>query len=112
MPTNSLLRSLVELAATGVCHTDEFTRSGADPEGLFPAIFGVARNIKRFTVSPQHVSCTFVEPLRRNADTPGCGPSAFDSPTKHLHAVREVFLSGCVHGLPIARAPHMRESCS
>ncbi|HEX6837410.1 MAG TPA: S-(hydroxymethyl)glutathione dehydrogenase/class III alcohol dehydrogenase [Polyangia bacterium] len=31
---------LIELAATGVCHTDEFTRSGADPEGLFPAIFG------------------------------------------------------------------------
>ena len=31
---------LVELAATGVCHTDEFTRSGADPEGLFPVIFG------------------------------------------------------------------------
>ena len=31
---------LVEIKATGVCHTDEFTRSGADPEGLFPAIFG------------------------------------------------------------------------
>ena len=31
---------LVELAATGVCHTDEFTRSGADPEGLFPVILG------------------------------------------------------------------------
>ena len=31
---------LVEVRATGVCHTDEFTRSGADPEGLFPAIFG------------------------------------------------------------------------
>jgi S-(hydroxymethyl)glutathione dehydrogenase/alcohol dehydrogenase len=31
---------LVELKATGVCHTDEFTRSGADPEGIFPAIFG------------------------------------------------------------------------
>jgi S-(hydroxymethyl)glutathione dehydrogenase / alcohol dehydrogenase len=31
---------LVELAATGVCHTDELTRSGADPEGLFPAILG------------------------------------------------------------------------
>ncbi len=31
---------LVELVATGVCHTDEFTRSGADPEGLFPVIFG------------------------------------------------------------------------
>ncbi len=31
---------LVEIRATGICHTDEFTRSGADPEGLFPAIFG------------------------------------------------------------------------
>lgn len=26
---------LVEIKATGICHTDEFTRSGADPEGLF-----------------------------------------------------------------------------
>ena len=31
---------LVEIKATGVCHTDEFTISGADPEGLFPAIMG------------------------------------------------------------------------
>src|ERR1700716_2712118 len=31
---------LVEIRARGVCHTDEFTRSGADPEGLFPVIFG------------------------------------------------------------------------
>ncbi|MDN5848021.1 MAG: S-(hydroxymethyl)glutathione dehydrogenase/class III alcohol dehydrogenase [Nitrococcus sp.] len=31
---------LVEIKATGVCHTDEFTRSGADPEGLFPSILG------------------------------------------------------------------------
>jgi S-(hydroxymethyl)glutathione dehydrogenase/alcohol dehydrogenase len=31
---------LVEIRATGVCHTDEFTRSGADPEGLFPTILG------------------------------------------------------------------------
>jgi S-(hydroxymethyl)glutathione dehydrogenase / alcohol dehydrogenase len=31
---------LVEIRATGVCHTDEFTLSGADPEGLFPAILG------------------------------------------------------------------------
>ena len=31
---------LVEMKATGVCHTDEFTRSGADPEGLFPVILG------------------------------------------------------------------------
>ena len=31
---------LVEIRATGICHTDEFTRSGADPEGIFPAILG------------------------------------------------------------------------
>ena len=31
---------VVEVKATGICHTDEFTRSGADPEGLFPAILG------------------------------------------------------------------------
>ncbi len=31
---------LVELKATGICHTDAFTLSGADPEGLFPAILG------------------------------------------------------------------------
>src|SRR5438105_9397698 len=30
----------VEIKATGICHTDEFTLSGADPEGLFPAILG------------------------------------------------------------------------
>ncbi|MEQ9327618.1 MAG: S-(hydroxymethyl)glutathione dehydrogenase/class III alcohol dehydrogenase [Rhodospirillales bacterium] len=30
----------VEIKATGICHTDEFTRSGADPEGAFPAILG------------------------------------------------------------------------
>ena len=31
---------LVEIKASGVCHTDEFTRSGEDPEGVFPAILG------------------------------------------------------------------------
>jgi len=31
---------LVEIKASGVCHTDEFTRSGDDPEGLFPAVLG------------------------------------------------------------------------
>lgn len=31
---------LVEIKATGICHTDEFTRSGDDPEGVFPAILG------------------------------------------------------------------------
>ena len=31
---------LVELKATGICHTDAFTLSGEDPEGRFPVIFG------------------------------------------------------------------------
>ena len=31
---------LVEIIATGVCHTDAFTLSGGDPEGLFPSILG------------------------------------------------------------------------
>jgi S-(hydroxymethyl)glutathione dehydrogenase / alcohol dehydrogenase len=31
---------LIEVKATGICHTDEFTLSGADPEGMFPAILG------------------------------------------------------------------------
>jgi len=31
---------MVEIKATGICHTDHFTLSGADPEGLFPAVLG------------------------------------------------------------------------
>ena len=31
---------LVEVKATGICHTDDYTLSGADPEGLFPAVLG------------------------------------------------------------------------
>ena len=31
---------LVEIKATGICHTDAYTLSGADPEGIFPAILG------------------------------------------------------------------------
>ena len=31
---------LVQIKATGICHTDEFTLSGADPEGIFPASWG------------------------------------------------------------------------
>jgi len=31
---------LIEVKATGICHTDEFTLSGADPEGIFPSILG------------------------------------------------------------------------
>ena len=34
---------LVEIMATGVCHTDAFTLSGDDPEGAFPRYFGTRR---------------------------------------------------------------------
>ncbi|HEX2257090.1 MAG TPA: alcohol dehydrogenase catalytic domain-containing protein [Afifellaceae bacterium] len=34
---------LVEIKATGICHTDDFTLSGADPEGLFPSVLGHER---------------------------------------------------------------------
>ena len=34
---------LIEIKATGICHTGEFTLSGADPEGMFPAILGHER---------------------------------------------------------------------
>ena len=63
---------LVEIKATGICHTDEFTLSGDDPEGLFPAILGhegavvvreVGNGVKsRFytiTYFP-HYNCSFV----------------------------------------------------
>lgn len=32
--------ALVRIVATGVCHTDAYTLSGADPEGVFPTILG------------------------------------------------------------------------
>ena len=35
---------LIEIIATGICHTDAFTLSGDDPEGAFPAILGHARS--------------------------------------------------------------------
>ena len=52
---------LVEIKATGICHTDEFTRSGADPEGLFPAILGhegagIDRKSTRLNSSHEFVS--------------------------------------------------------
>ncbi len=70
---------LVEIKATGVCHTDEFTLSGADPEGLFPAILGHEgagvvvdigkRRHQREEGRSRHSACT-----RRNAGNarPAC----------------------------------------
>ncbi len=38
---------LVEIMATGICHTDAFTLPGEDPEGVFPAILGHVRRRHR-----------------------------------------------------------------
>ena len=49
---------LVEIKATGICHTDEYTLSGSDPEGIFPAILGhegagIVRDVGRGVASLQ-----------------------------------------------------------
>ena len=57
---------LVRLAATGVCHTDAFTLSGDDPEGLFPAVLGHegAGVIEEESGSCPSRSSTFAHPSR------------------------------------------------
>ncbi len=63
---------LVEVRATGVCHTDAFTLSGADPEGLFPAVLGhegagvvvdVGRNVRSLEVG-DHVIPLYIPECR------------------------------------------------
>ena len=63
---------LIKISHTGVCHTDAFTLSGDDPEGLFPVIFGhegagvvdaVGEDVTRVAVG-DHVVCSFI---------PACG---------------------------------------
>src|SRR5690606_8403213 len=67
---------LVRIVATGVCHTDAYTLSGADPEGLFPAILGHEGGGIVEEVGPDVTSvavCDHVIPLY----TPECGECKF-----------------------------------
>lgn len=71
----------MKIAATGVCHTDSFTLSGADPEGLFPTVLGhegagVVESVGEgvTNVAPgDHVICLYV---------PECGDCKFCKSTK------------------------------
>uniref|UniRef100_M4BR47 S-(hydroxymethyl)glutathione dehydrogenase n=1 Tax=Hyaloperonospora arabidopsidis (strain Emoy2) TaxID=559515 RepID=M4BR47_HYAAE len=56
----------IKIVATGVCHTDEYTRSGSDPEGIFPVIMGhegagivesVGPDVTRIQVGDHVVPC-------------------------------------------------------
>ena len=47
---------LVKIIATGVCHTDAFTLSGADPEGLFPVILGQSAESANFVCQAKQIS--------------------------------------------------------
>ena len=83
---------LVEMKATGVCHTDAFTLSGDDPEGLFPAILGhegagivveVGKNVTSLQPGDH------VIPLY----TPECGQCKYclSQKTNLCQAIRETF---------------------
>ena len=67
---------LVEIKATGICHTDYYTLSGADPEGLFPAILGhegagvvvdVGPSVKSLRKGPVEDKYLRFSPRRRRA---------------------------------------------
>ncbi len=80
---------LVEIKATGICHTDEFTLSGADPEGLFPSILGHEGAGVVVDVGPGVTSVAkgdHVIPLY----TPECRtcPSCLSRKTNLCHAIR------------------------
>lgn len=81
---------VVEIKATGVCHTDAFTLSGADPEGLFPAILGhegagvvVETGAAVTTVAPgDHVIALYIPECRQ------C-PACVSGKTNLCTAIRE-----------------------
>ena len=115
---------LVEIKATGVCHTDEFTRSGADPEGLFPVIFGhegagvvrrgrPGRDVARAGRSRdpalhagvpqlQVVPVAQDEPVHRDPRDAGQGPDA----RRHEPLLDRGQADPSLHGLLDVREPH------
>ena len=81
---------LVEIKATGVCHTDAYTLSGADPEGLFPCIMGhegagvvVETGMNVTTLKPGDHVIPLYTPECRNC------PSCLSGKTNLCTAIRE-----------------------
>ena len=76
---------LVEIKATGICHTDYYTLSGADPEGLFPAILGhegagvvldVGAGVTSLRPGDHVIPLAQDQPVYRHSLYPGQGPDA------------------------------------
>ena len=89
---------LVEIKATGICHTDEFTRSGADPEGLFPAILGHegAGIVVEIGAGVREFAAAEIEPNASAWDREHGFPDAF------LRKVKEIYRLGLKHGMRLA----------
>ncbi len=103
---------LIEIKATGICHTDAYTLSGADPEGIFPAILGhegagIVREINPGVTSLERSSDHVIPATtRRNAGNARNLPVA---PLEPLH--RDPFDAGqrqCCWTVPAAFALRRR----
>jgi Zn-dependent alcohol dehydrogenase len=117
---------LVEVKATGICHTDYYTLSGADPEGLFPAVLGhegagVVLEVGAGVTSlkpgdhviplytPECRQCKFCLSRKTNLcqlirGTQGKGPDA----RRHLPPFAERQAHPALHGHVHLRQPHRR----
>ena len=106
---------LVEIRATGICHTDYYTLSGADPEGIFPSILGhegagiveaIGSDVRKVKVG-DHVVMSF--------NSCGCCPSCRDDEPAYCHeffprnffAAREDGTSGLSKGFFVVLQRYM-----
>src|SRR5579864_5637182 len=77
---------------------------------LLSTIFGIRRNVERFSMCTQRTARAFVKPLWGNPDASIGRASAFDSPTEHLHTVGQIFRRSRMHGLASACAAEVSQS--
>ena len=88
---------LVEIKATGVCHTDEFTLSGADPEGIFPAILGhEGAGVVVGLVEQTHLGGDRVDDVDRDLHRLRCHPQIPRCRVEVVHVVQNLGPPQCV----------------